>query len=86
MTARKPRLGPRQLDYLRRIGTAYMAFPGRDQPATRLVELGLLKRPDTAPHDGPVIITPAGLRALADAIEAGRITHDHENFMKKDGQ
>lgn len=68
MTA--PRLGPRQLAMLRSVGTtAALVVPCR--VSHRLCDLGLM----TAEADGSFArITPAGLRALADAAEAGRVT------------
>lgn len=66
----RPRLGPRQLAMLRAVGTtAAVVVP--DRLSRRLVELGLM----TAEPDGSFARnTPAGLRALADAAEAGRVT------------
>jgi hypothetical protein len=64
------RLGPRQLAMLRAVGTT-CAVVVPDRLSRRLCELGLM----TAEADGSFArITPAGLRALADAAEAGRVT------------
>lgn len=64
------RLGKPQLERLRGIGTsAALVVP--DAMSRRLCELGLLKAHG---KDGSFsAITPSGLRALADAAEAGRI-------------
>ena len=63
------RLGIRQLELLRFIGTD-RALLTPDRMSDRLIELGLLQsdRPN-----GAAYITPNGLRALADAAEKGRI-------------
>lgn len=64
------RLGKRQLELLRGIpATAAMIVP--DKVALSLVRLGLMR---LAYGDGWACITPAGLRALADAAENGRVT------------
>lgn len=64
------RLGARQLELLRSVGiTSALVVP--TATSQRLCELGLM-RPNG--RDGSFAsITPAGLRALADAAEAGRI-------------
>lgn len=65
-----PRLGIRQLRLLRTVGT-HSALVVPDGRSRRLCELGLLES-----HGGDgsfAAITPAGLRALADAAEAGKI-------------
>lgn len=63
------RLGPRQLAMLRSVGTtAALVVP--DRVSRRLCDLGLM----TSEADGSFArITPAGIRALADAAEAGRV-------------
>lgn len=63
------RLGICQLEQLRRIGTN-LAIVVPTPMTRRLVTLGLLQ----AEPDGSLArITPSGLRALADAVDAGRI-------------
>ena len=63
------RLGARQLEMLKVIGTT-SALVVPCPISRRLCEIGLLQ----AEADGSFArITPAGLRALADAAEAGRI-------------
>ena len=67
---RVPRLGIRQLELLRGIGTTGALVVG-NKTSRRLCALGLMKAHG---RDGSfAAITPAGLRALADAAEAGRI-------------
>lgn len=63
------RLGIRQLKRLRALGTQY-ALVVPDKTSLRLVELGLCK---AEPDGSFASITTAGLRALADAVDAGRI-------------
>ncbi|ARO22889.1 hypothetical protein TAL182_CH01076 [Rhizobium sp. TAL182] len=65
------RLGIRQLELLRTIGTT-SALVVSNPVSRRLCELGLMQSSD---RDGSfAYVTPAGLRALADAAEAGRVT------------
>ncbi|MCK7615205.1 hypothetical protein [Roseibium sediminicola] len=69
------RLGSRQLELLRSVGTTSAVISGAALADTRarcrkLVALGLMHEP--AP--GLATITPDGLRALADAVDAGRIS------------
>jgi len=67
---RRPRLGKHQLAMLRTVGTT-SALVVPDKTSRRLVELGLM----AAEPDGSFAsITPNGLRALADAADAGRVT------------
>jgi hypothetical protein len=65
------KLGKKQLEMLRSVGTtAALVVP--DTISRRLCELGLMK---AAGADGSFAHnTPAGLRALAEAAEQGRIT------------
>ncbi len=67
--ARKPHLGPKQLALLSTIGTTRILMTPSKR-AVRLAELGFVKidRPDGC----GAVITPNGLRALADAVDAGR--------------
>lgn len=63
-------LGPKQLALLRTVGTS-SALVVASATSRRLCALGLMRAHGT---DGSfAAITPAGLRALADAAEAGRI-------------
>lgn len=64
------RLGPRQLELLRKVGTTRLLV-APDARSRRLCELGLMRA--HGEDGGMVGITPAGLRALADAAEEGRI-------------
>lgn len=76
MTAR---LGPHQIEALaglctvRRVGLT----PYREERA--LIKRGLLRTDDT----GAYCITPSGLRALADAMEAGRLDDGLTAWRKK---
>lgn len=64
------RLGVRQLTLLRNVGTtASVVVP--DALTRRLCDIGFLKA--HGPGGSFAAVTPAGLRALADAVEAGRI-------------
>jgi hypothetical protein len=65
----KTRLGPNQLRLLRAVGiTAAVVVP--DKETRRLCDLGMMA---SEPDGSFAHITPAGLRALATAAEAGRI-------------
>lgn len=64
------RLGIRQLDRLHAVGT-HAALIVPDRISRRLCDLGLMKAHGA--EGSFSAITPAGLRALADAAEAGRI-------------
>lgn len=65
------KLGTRQLKLLRTVGTT-SALVVPDNISRRLCDLGLMK---AMGKDGNSLacITPNGLRALADAVDAGRI-------------
>jgi hypothetical protein len=64
-----PRLGHRQLKLLATVGTTH-ALVCPSKISRRLCDLGLM----AADTNGAFAhITPAGLRALADAAEAGRV-------------
>ena len=64
------RLGRKQLELLRSVGTtAALVIPTRR--SRRLCDLGLMQSDN--PEGAFAYITPAGLRALADAVDAGRI-------------
>lgn len=62
-------LGTRQLETLRGVGTMGALIVGTPR-TRRLVELGLMA---SEPNGSFARITPDGLRALADAVDAGRI-------------
>lgn len=63
------RLGKQQLALLRSVGT-HSALVVPDRQSRRLCELGLM----TAENDGSFArLTADGLRALADAVDAGKI-------------
>jgi hypothetical protein len=64
------RLGPKQLKLLQFIGTRGALVVG-DKMSRRLCDLGLLI---SEPDGSFARITPDGLRSLADALEAGRIS------------
>lgn len=65
-----PRLGIRQLELLRTVGArSALVVPSRI--GRRLCELGLMEAHGS--EGSFAAITPAGLRALADAAEAGKI-------------
>lgn len=63
------RLGIRQLRTLRTLSTRLVQVIG-DKHTARLCELGLC---ESAPDGNMVRITAAGLRAVADAADAGRL-------------
>lgn len=64
------KLGTRQLETLRAVGTtAAIVVP--DSITRRLCALGLMASEASGSF---AHITPAGLRALADAVDAGRIS------------
>lgn len=62
------RLGARQLEVLEAVASPRFLLLTPCRRARDLVQRGLL-----AEDRGAVWITPAGLRALADAMEAGRV-------------
>jgi hypothetical protein len=62
-------LGTRQLKLLRSVGTTKAIVVG-DKLSRRLCDLGLMK---AMGDDSFICVTPAGLRALADAADQGRI-------------
>lgn len=65
------RIGDRQLETLVALGSPTMTLlaPG---PETRsMVKNGLLRQ--RAPNEGAVCITAAGLRKMADEMDAGRV-------------
>ena len=64
------RLGIRQLELLRGVGTN-SALATADKATRRLCELGLMRE---GVPGGLVHLTPKGLRVLADAVDAGRIS------------
>lgn len=63
------RVGPHQLRTLMMIGSPTMRLLTPDRSATALVRRGLCRQCES----GAVCITPAGLRVLADEMEAGRV-------------
>lgn len=64
------RIGPHQLRTLVMLASPTMIMPAPDAGARAMVRRGLLRlRPDGS----SVCIAAAGLRALADAMEAGRV-------------
>lgn len=63
------RLGKNQLSTLNSVGTN-MAIVVPTKETRRLVDLGLMV---AEPNGSFARITPAGLRALADAAEAGKV-------------
>lgn len=67
----RPRLGAAQIEALTSIAKPTMILLTPKKRDERLVALGLAKHP--APGCKSLCITPAGLRFLADEIEAGRI-------------
>lgn len=67
----KIRLGYRQLERLRGVGTT-RAQMVPDAMSRRLCALGLMRA--HGEDGGFAAITPVGLRFLADAVEAGRIS------------
>jgi hypothetical protein len=63
------RLGPKQIELLLAVGVRSAVVVG-DRMTARLCELGMMQ---SEPNGSFARITPAGLRALADAMEDGRI-------------
>ena len=72
-------LGKNQLDILRALGTPSAAMVVPCKTALSLVKRGLLRTDKGA----FACITPAGLRALADELEVGRVEGAHE-WAKKE--
>jgi hypothetical protein len=73
------RIGKNQLQTLVMLGSPTMSLvvPGRECRA--LIQNGLLRTSETG---GFACITPKGLRALADEMEAGRVDGALENIRK----
>lgn len=74
-------LGRLQLDLLAKLASPSLFLVVGKPLSTSLVRRGLMRAhgapaPPNDPHGGFVQITPAGLRALADAWEAGRLSFD----------
>jgi hypothetical protein len=65
------KIGPKLVETLACIGSPHMILVTPKKRDQRLVELGLAKHP--AEGSESLCITPAGLRLLADEIEAGRL-------------
>lgn len=74
------RLGHNQLRVLVMLGSPTMSLVVPGPECRSLISNGLLKTSDTG---GMASITPKGLRALADAMDAGRVD-DALTRMKKD--
>jgi hypothetical protein len=64
------RLGDKQIELLAALGCPTWSMICGDKMLRRLAALGLLR---PLGDDSFFCITPAGLRALADALDAGRI-------------
>lgn len=82
-------LGKQQLGLLAALGSPNrFLIVGDRREAQSLLRRGLLMAHAPAtpevPWDTYLQITPAGLRALADAFEAGRITFDRPNRKPED--
>ena len=77
---RKTRLGIRQLEALKAAGTD-SAYISPTKITKRLCDRGLMQADD---EGGWAHCTPDGLRALADAVNAGRIElFDFEGFKER---
>ena len=81
------RLGDQQIRLLIVLATPDRGLLTPDKVSASLVRRGLLAEDKPG---GCSVITPAGLRALADAMEAGRVKHcldrmreDHEKRRRK---
>lgn len=85
MTAR---VGSRQIELLILLASPFTTLMTPDKGAEALARRGLLRQDHYVGEDGVRragghCITPAGLRALADAMEAGRVPDAIER-MKRD--
>lgn len=69
------RLGQKQLETLAALGSPGMAMVVPDKVTLSLVKHGLLRVTES---NSFACITPAGLRRLADELEAGHIEGAHE--------
>ena len=67
------RIGPDQLRFLIMCGSPTFYGFVTDRMTRALVKRGLVASPPGAKGDGMVRITALGLRALADAMEDGRV-------------
>lgn len=67
-------LGDRQIEALTCVGNPTMTWlAGSTKTMLTLRDKGCVRPINPKEPDGCLVITPAGLRALADALEAGRI-------------
>lgn len=79
------RLGRHQLDLLSKLAAFGRVLVVGDRLSDSLVRRGLLLALD-ADSNAMIVITPAGYRAVADAIEAGAIPWPPEvRFRHRDG-
>lgn len=71
------RLGQRQINRLAAMANVGCALVVPDAVSRSLVARGLMEPTSDQPgcQDGFVVMTPAGYRAVADAIDAGQINH-----------
>lgn len=72
-------LGPKQLDALRGLALGLVGLVP-DATDRSLIRRGMLRQED---GDGCYCIAPAGLRALADAIEAGKVEDALTTFARR---
>lgn len=68
---RRPRLGQQQRDLLATMANPSMMLVTPDRTSAALVRHGYLR--SSGGEDGSCCITPAGLRALAEEMLAGRL-------------
>lgn len=76
------RLGIRQLEKLQTCGTAFSQVVP-DRRVKKLIERGFMTSDN--PDGSFAYITPQGLRALAEAIDNGRISIRKKTTVSKDG-
>ena len=74
-------LGPKQRDLLQKLSSIHMALVVPCAVSNSLVRRGIL---DAEPDGSFAHITAAGLRVLADEIDAGRVSLYSVDQMRKD--
>lgn len=89
MMAKAPPLGPKQLGFLAGMCHVASAVVVPDSLTDSLVRRGLMEPTGTTPKSANafVVVTAAGYRAIADAIDAGRLPYkpDFNAIRAKNG-
>lgn len=79
------KLGKRQVETLAFLGRPTKALVVADKQARRLAEMGLLESISDTP-DRMLVVTPTGLRMIADLMEAGVIERPNISIYRGEGE